>query len=60
MRFSTLQGRAIAPLRAGVAAKLGFIDEARRQYADGLAFCERERCAADADLCRRGLAGLDG
>ncbi|MEX2225384.1 MAG: hypothetical protein WEB52_02920 [Dehalococcoidia bacterium] len=56
MRFSTLQGRAVAPLRAGVALKLGLNDEAERLYREGLEWCVRERCERDAALCREGLA----
>lgn len=54
--FATLQGRALAPLLGGVAAKLGLHDEAQRYFRQGLEFCERERCLADAELCRKGLA----
>jgi len=56
MQFSTLQGRALAPIRGGVALKLGLREEAAARYRDGLAWCERERCASDAALCRAGLA----
>jgi hypothetical protein len=55
-RFATLQGRAVAPLRAGVCLKLGLVDEAERHYREGLAWCEQERCIADAERCRAGLA----
>ena len=55
-RYSTLQGRAIAPIRAGICLKLGLADEAERHYREGLAWCEQERCAADAERCRAGLA----
>ena len=58
MRFSTLQGRAVAPLKAGVAAKLGLRDEAARAYREGLAWCEAAGCARDAEACREGLAAL--
>jgi tetratricopeptide (TPR) repeat protein len=58
VRFSTLQGRSLYPLRGGVCARLGLIDEAKRHYEEGLAWCEAEGCAADADACRRGLAAL--
>jgi hypothetical protein len=55
MRFSTLQGRAVAPLCAGIAMKLGYVEEGARRYREGLEFCEREHCQRDAELCRRGL-----
>ncbi|MCH8010013.1 MAG: hypothetical protein IIC91_14240, partial [Chloroflexi bacterium] len=55
-RYSTLQGRAIAPLRAGVCLRLGLAGEAERHYREGLAWCEQERCSADAERCRAGLA----
>jgi len=55
-RYSTLQGRAVAPLRAGVCLKLGLVDDAERHYREGLAWCEQERCATDAERCRAGLA----
>ena len=58
VRFSTLQGRALAPVRGGLALKLGLLDEAESLYRDGLAWCERERCAADAALCRAGLSAV--
>jgi tetratricopeptide (TPR) repeat protein len=58
LRFATLQGRALAPLRAGVAAKLGLREEAERAYGEGIAWCERERCTRDAAACRDGLASL--
>ena len=54
-RFSTLQGRAIAPVRGGVCVRLGLLEEAERHYREGLAWCERERCERDAELCRAGL-----
>ena len=57
-RFSTLQGRSLAPLRAGVCARLGLLDEAERHYREGLAWCEQERCARDAELCRAGVATM--
>jgi tetratricopeptide (TPR) repeat protein len=57
--FSTLQGRSTYPLLAGVAARLGRADEARRWYREGIEWCERERCIRDAQLCREGLAALD-
>ena len=55
-RFSTLQGRSFAPVRAGVCARLGLLEEAERHYREGLAWCEQERCIRDAELCRAGLA----
>ena len=55
-RYSTLQGRAVAPLRAGICLKLGLADEAKRHYREGLAWCEQERCADAAERCRAGLA----
>ena len=58
LRFSTLQGHAVAPLRGGVAAKLGLRDEAERIYRDGLAWCEQAGCARDAEACRGGLRAL--
>ena len=58
VRFSTLQGRALAPVRGGLALKLGRLDEAESRYRDGLAWCARERCAPDAALCRVGLAAV--
>ncbi|MCI0855926.1 MAG: hypothetical protein J4N98_04495 [Chloroflexi bacterium] len=58
-RYSTLQGRAIAPLRAGVCLRLGLAGEAERHYREGLAWCEQERCAADAERCRAGLAKIE-
>jgi tetratricopeptide (TPR) repeat protein len=58
LRFSTLQGRAVAPLRAGVALKLGLRDDAERAYRDGLAWCEQAGCARDAAACREGLDAL--
>ena len=54
-RFATLQGRALAPVRAGVCLRLGLLDEAERHYREGLAWCEQERCARDAELCRAGI-----
>ena len=57
-RFSTLQGRALAPIRAGLCLRLGLADEAERHYRDGLSWCEQERCHRDAELCRTGLADL--
>ena len=54
-RFSTLQGRAVAPTRGGVCVKLGLLDEAERHYGEGLAWCEQEGCDRDAELCRGGL-----
>jgi len=59
VRFSTLQGRALAPVRAGVARKLGLLDEAETRFREGLAWCERERCVSDAALCRAGLAAVE-
>jgi tetratricopeptide (TPR) repeat protein len=58
LRFSTLQGRATAPVRGAVALKLGLVDDAARHYRDGLAWCERERCERDAALCRAGLGRI--
>lgn len=55
VRYSTLQGRAVAPIRGGVCVKLGLLDEAERHYREGLAWCEQERCVRDAELCRSGL-----
>jgi len=55
-RYSTLQGRAVAPLRAGICLALGLAGEAERHYREGLAWCEQERCTADAERCRAGLA----
>jgi hypothetical protein len=60
VHFTTLQGRARAPVRGGLALKLGLLDEAESHYRGGLAWCERERCAADAALCRAGLAAVAG
>jgi len=60
LRFSTLQGRAVAPLRGGIAAKLGLRDEAERVYREGMEWCEEAGCARDAELCRKGLAALSG
>ena len=57
--YTTLQGRALAPTRGGVCLKLGLVDEAERHYRDGLAWCERERCDRDAELCREGLASTE-
>lgn len=57
-RFSTLQGRALAPLRGAVLRRLGRIDEARQAYEDGLAWCEQEGCARDAKMCRAALAAI--
>jgi len=57
LQFTTLQGRALAPLRGGIAMRLGLIEEARRAYADGLAWCQRERLVRDAELCRAGFEG---
>ena len=56
LRFSTLQGRAVAPTRGAVALKLGLVDDAERQYQEGLAWCTQENCERDAALCRVGLA----
>jgi hypothetical protein len=58
VRFATLQGRAVAPLRAGVAAKLGLRDNAERAYREGLAWCVEAGCERDATLCREGLASM--
>lgn len=57
-RFSTLQGRAFAPIRGGLALKLGLLDEAERHYREGLEWCERERLPRDAQQCRDGLREL--
>lgn len=57
-RFSTLQGRALAPVRGGICLRLGLREEAERQYREGLAWCERERCDRDAELCRAGLRSI--
>ena len=57
-RFSTLQGRALAPVRGGVCVRLGLLEEAERHYREGLAWCERERCERDAELCRAGLRSM--
>ncbi len=57
--FSTLLGRALAPLVGGLALKLGLLDEAERAYVDGLAFCDRERLPRDAARCRTGLAAVE-
>lgn len=57
-RFSTLQGRALAPVRAAVCLRLGLLDEAERHYRDGLAWCEQERLPRDAERCRAGLADV--
>ena len=54
-RFSTLQGRAFAPVRGAIALKLGYIEEAERHYREGLEWCEAQQCVRDADLCRAGL-----
>lgn len=56
--FSTLQGRAIAPLVGALALKLGMFDAAEQAYRDGVAFCERERLPMDAAACREGLAAV--
>jgi hypothetical protein len=56
--FSTLQGRCFAPLRAGVALRFGLTDEATALLRDGLAWCEEQRCPADAASCRTMLAGI--
>jgi tetratricopeptide (TPR) repeat protein len=58
LRFSTLQGHAVAPLRGGVAARLGLRDEAERVFREGLAWCEQAGCARGADACRDGLRAL--
>ena len=60
VRFATLQGRSLFPLRGGICARLGLIEEARQHYREGIAWCEAEGCAADAGACRRGLAALEG
>ena len=57
-RFSTLQGRALAPVRGGVCVRLGLLEEAEQHYREGLVWCERERCERDAELCRAGLRSL--
>ena len=53
--FSTLQGRSLAPVRAGLCLRLGMLDAAERLYRQGLEWCEKERCSRDAELCRAGL-----
>jgi len=60
LRFATLQGRSVAPVQAGVTAKLGMREEAARLYREGIEWCEREGCARDAELCRAGLAAIGG
>lgn len=59
-RFSTLQGRALAPLRGGICLRLGLLAEAERHYREGLAWCQQERCAEDAELCGAGLDQVRG
>ena len=54
-RFSTLQGRALAPVRAAVCLRLGLLDDAERHYREGLGWCEQERLPRDAERCRAGL-----
>ena len=56
--FSTLQGRALAPVRAGVCLRLGLLYDAERHYREGLAWCEQERLPRDAEFCRAGLADV--
>ncbi|MBI5285790.1 MAG: hypothetical protein HY874_11930 [Chloroflexi bacterium] len=58
LRFSTLQGRAVAPVRGAVAHKLGLLDEAQRHLREGLAWCSQEGCERDLALCRAGLGRL--
>ena len=57
-RFSTLQGRALAPTRGAVALKLGHLVEAEHHYREGLDWCEEQRCVRDAELCRAGLSNV--
>lgn len=52
-QFTPLQGRAIAPLHAAVAHRLGLEDEARAVARAGRAWCEAERLAHDAAICAR-------
>ena len=56
--YCTLQGRAMGPARGAVALRLGRTGEAERAYADGLAWCERERVPIDAGQCHAGLAAV--
>lgn len=55
-RFSTLQGRNADVAHGMICERLGLRDEAERHYRSGLDWCERERCAADAQRCLAGLA----
>jgi hypothetical protein len=55
-RFSTLQGRNVDVAHGLICERLGLRDEAERHYRSGLEWCERERCHADAQRCRDGLA----
>ncbi len=57
-KYSTLQGRALAPARGMVLLRLGRIDEAAQVLGDGEAWCERERCTVDRALCHVGLADV--
>ena len=57
-QYATLQGRALAPARGAVALRLVHVAEAAMLFRDGLAWCERERCAIDAGLCHVGLADV--
>lgn len=54
--YCTLQGRLYAPVRGGVALRLGLLDDAEREFTAGLALAERERCPVDAGKCAAGLA----
>ena len=56
--YCTLQGRAMGPAWGAVALRLGRTGEAERAYADGLAWCERERVPIDAGQCHAGLAAV--
>lgn len=57
-RYATLQGRSVAPARGNISLRRGDIEKAEAAFADGLAWCERERCDIDAALCLRGLAAI--
>lgn len=52
-RFSPLQGRAVAPVHAAIAHRLGLAGHGREVAREGAAWCERERLAHDAALCAR-------
>lgn len=52
-KFTPLQGRAIAPVRAAVAHRLALTEEARAVAREGLAWCEREGLSHDATICAR-------